>query len=115
MGLAGSCLIVPGVPLQWAFWVGGVLEYVIAVDSHEALVPFASSVSVFWGVPAGSGCKGSAGSAGDPGAVSGSGRSPGEGNDCPLQCSCLENSVDRGAWRATVHGGHKESYRTEAT
>ena len=104
MGLAGSCLIVPGVPLQWAFWVGGVLEYVIAVDSHEALVPFASSVSVFWGVPAGSGCKGSAGSAGDPGAVSGSGRSPGEGNDCPLQCSCLENSMDRGAWWATVHG-----------
>ena len=35
---------------------------------------------------------------------SGSGRLPGEGNGYPLQYSCLENSVDRGAWRATVHG-----------
>ena len=34
----------------------------------------------------------------------GSGKSPGEGNGCPLQYSCIENSMDRGAWRATVHG-----------
>ena len=34
----------------------------------------------------------------------GSERSPGEGNGNPLQYSCLENSMDRGAWRATVHG-----------
>ena len=40
----------------------------------------------------------------DPGLIPGSGRSPGEGNDNPLQYSCLENSMDRGAWRATVHG-----------
>ena len=33
-----------------------------------------------------------------------SGRSPGEGNGSPPQCSCLENSLDRGAWWATVHG-----------
>ena len=32
------------------------------------------------------------------------GRSPGEGNGCPLQYSCLENPMDRGAWQATVHG-----------
>ena len=32
------------------------------------------------------------------------GRSPEEGNGNPLQCSCLENFMDRGAWRATVHG-----------
>ena len=32
-------------------------------------------------------------------------RSPKEGNDIPLQYSCLENLMDRGAWRATVHGG----------
>ena len=38
------------------------------------------------------------------GLVPGSGRSPGEGDDNPLQCSCLENPVDRGTWRATVHG-----------
>ena len=36
--------------------------------------------------------------------VSGSGRSPGEENGNPLQYSCLENSKDRGAWRAVVHG-----------
>ena len=39
--------------------------------------------------------------------IPGSGRSPGEGNGNPLQYSCLENSTDRGAWQATVHGGQK--------
>ena len=42
--------------------------------------------------------------AGDLGSIPGSGRSPGEGNGNPLQCSCLENPTDRGAWWATVHG-----------
>ena len=42
--------------------------------------------------------------AGDLGSISALGRSPGEGNDDPLQYPCLENSMDRGAWRATVHG-----------
>ena len=42
--------------------------------------------------------------AGDPGSIPHSGRSPGEGNGCPLQYSCLENSIDRGAWWAAVHG-----------
>ena len=42
--------------------------------------------------------------AGDPGSISGSGRSPGEGNSHPLQYSCLENSMDRRAWWATAHG-----------
>ena len=40
----------------------------------------------------------------DLGSITGSGRSPGEGNGYPLQYSCLEDSVDRGAWRAVVHG-----------
>ena len=48
-------------------------------------------------------------SAGNLGSTPGSGRSPGEGNVNPLQYCCLENSMDRGAWRATVHGGHKQS------
>ena len=48
--------------------------------------------------------KESAYSAGDLGSTPGSGRSPGEGNGNPLQYSCLENPMDRGAWRATVHG-----------
>ena len=41
--------------------------------------------------------------AGDLGLIPGLGRSPGDGNGNPLQYSCLENSVDRGAWQATVH------------
>ena len=45
-----------------------------------------------------------AGDAGDMGSILGSGRSPGEENGNPLQYSCLENSMDRGGWRATVHG-----------
>ena len=46
--------------------------------------------------------------------IPGLGRPPGEGNGNPLQSSCLENPVDRGAWRATVHGV-TESDTTEAT
>ena len=52
----------------------------------------------------GSDGKESACNAGDPGSVPGSGRSPGERNVYPLQYSCLENSMDRGAWWATIHG-----------
>jgi len=48
--------------------------------------------------------KESACSAGDLGLISGWGRSPGEGNGNPLQNSCLENLMDRGAWQATVYG-----------
>ena len=44
----------------------------------------------------------SAGDARDVGLIPGLGRSPGEGNGYPLQCSCLENPMGRGAWRATV-------------
>ena len=46
----------------------------------------------------------SAGDVGDVGSIPGSGRSPGEGNDNPLQYSCLENLMDRAAWWAVVHG-----------
>ena len=41
---------------------------------------------------------------GDPGSIPGSGKSPGEGKSNPLQYSCIGNSMDRGAWQATVHG-----------
>ena len=47
-------------------------------------------------------------SAGDVGSVLGSGRSPGEGDGNPLQCSCLENPMERGTWQATFHGLKKE-------
>ena len=49
----------------------------------------------------------------DAGSVPGSGRSPREGNGNPLEYSCLGNPVDRGAWRATVHGVAKELDTTE--
>ena len=44
---------------------------------------------------------------GDLGLIPGLGRSPGEGNSFPLQYSCLENSMDRAAWQATVHEAAK--------
>ena len=56
------------------------------------------------GFPGGSDGKESACNAGDPGLVPRSGRSPGVGNGNPLQYSCLENPMDRGARQATVHG-----------
>ena len=66
-----------------------------------------SDVALFWGCnnfPGGSDGKASAYNAGDLGLIPGSGRSPREGNGNPLQYSCLENPMDRGAWEATVHG-----------
>ena len=57
--------------------------------------------------------KESACNAGDRGSISGSGRSPGEGNGNTFQYSCLENSMHRGVWWAAVHG-RKGSDRTES-
>ena len=48
----------------------------------------------------------------DLGSIPRSGRSPGEGNGNPLQYSCLQNPMDRGAWGATDHGVAKESDMT---
>ena len=48
-----------------------------------------------------------AGDVGDRGSIPGWGRSPGGGNGNPLQYSCLENPMDRGSWRATVHSVKK--------
>ena len=53
----------------------------------------------------------SAGDAGDVGSITDPGRSPGGGHGNPLQCSCLEYSMDRGAWRVTVHGVAKSLAR----
>ena len=63
-----------------------------------------NAFSTFAISPGGSDGKESAYTAGDPGLITGSGRPPGEGNGNPLQYSCLENSMDRGAWQAIVHG-----------
>ena len=56
------------------------------------------------GLPGGSVIKNLPADTGDTSSISGSQRSPGEGKGNPLQYSCLENPMDRGAWRATVHG-----------
>ena len=61
--------------------------------------------------PGGSDSKASAYNTGDLGSIPGSGRSPGEGNGKPLQYSCMENPMDRGAWRATGHGVTKSQTR----
>ena len=55
-----------------------------------------------WGFLSDSDGKESACNAGDPGSIPGWGRSPGEGNGNPLQYFCLENSMDRATWQATV-------------
>ena len=63
--------------------------------------------TILKGFPRGSAIKNlpaNARDAGDTGLIPGLGRSPGVGNGNPLQYCCLENSIDRGAWRATVHG-----------
>ena len=62
------------------------------------------SLSIQRDVPGDSDNTESACNVGDPGSISGLGRSPGEGNDNPLQYSYLENPMNRGAWWAKVHG-----------
>ena len=69
-----------------------------------------SACFVYWASPGGSVSKESACSAGDLGSVPGLGKSPGEGNGNPLQYSCLEDSMDRGVWWATVHGVARVRY-----
>jgi len=74
---------------------------------NHSYVSFVETYSVhcsIWGFPGGSKGKESACSVGDLDSVPGSGRSPGEGYGYPLQYSCLENSKDRVAWWAVVHG-----------
>ena len=61
------------------------------------------------GFASGSNGKESTYNAGDPGSVLWMGRCPGEGNGSPLQCSCLENSMDRGAWPATSVGSQSQT------
>ena len=75
-------------------------EGAILVGSVDFELPVATLRGLPWWLSG----KESTSSAGDLGLVSGSGRSPGGGNGNPLQCSCLEKPMDRGAWRITVHG-----------
>ena len=73
-------------------------------------------IPLTWGFPGGSVLENppaNAGDARDVSSVSGSGRSPGADSGNSLQYSCLENSMDREAWKATVHGVTKELDTTE--
>ena len=80
------------------------VKWVESEKTKKSLLPV-----TLLGFPAGSDCKESACHAGDLGLIPGSGRYPGEGNGIPLQYSCLENSIDREAWQAIVHGVAEES------
>ena len=80
-----------------------------SMQEHWSGVPLPSlleqpTVVDCWGFQGRSVVKNVPANAGDPGSIPGSGRSPGEGNDNPLQCAFLENSLDRGARQARVHG-----------
>ena len=74
-----------------------------------------SSQAITGGFPGDSDSKESACNLGDLGSIPILGGSPGEGNSNPLQCSCLENPTDGGAWRATVHGVENEVRHNSAT
>ena len=77
------------------------------------MLPLSTGHGLSIGFPGGSDGKESACNAGDPGSIPGLGRPLKEGNIEPLQYSCLENPMDRGAWQAAVHWGCKESHTTE--
>ena len=84
-------------------WVGVLffpLTYV-HVDK-AAFIPLFSYIRFLWGFPGGLVVRNPLANAGDMGSMPRLGRSPGEGNDNPLQYSCLENSVHRGAWWASL-------------
>ena len=77
----------------------------------EAVVTSEQRFTLYRRLPYSSDDKESACNAGDLGLIPRSGRSPGEGNGNPLQYSCLENPMDRGAWWATVYGVTKSQTR----
>ena len=74
------------------------------MEKKDILLSFKCIYMRLLGFPGGSVSKESACSVGEPGSIPALGRPPGEGNGNPLHYSCLENSMDRGAWQATVHG-----------
>ena len=79
-----------------------------------SVVKYCPVIGLYLGFPGGSDGEESSCNAGDIRDkvwILGSGRSPGEGNGNPLQYSCLENPMDRGAWWATVHGVAKSQTR----
>ena len=95
----------------WLTWLGIIISIAPRFLQMELFHSFYGWVVFHAGSPGGSDGKESACSVKDPGSIPGSRRSPGEGNGTPLQYSCLENPMDRGAWWATVHGVTKSQIR----
>ena len=81
----------------------GTVTLLWSTPAHFCSLLYSSVLMWTRGFPCSSVGKESACNAGDLGSIPGSGRSPGEGNGNPLQYSCLENPMDRGAWKAMVH------------
>ena len=79
-------------------------EKAFLLSSFQMIFPHSIKLSKERSFPSDLDCKESACHIGDAGSIPGSGRSPGGGNGNPLQYSCVGKPVDRGAWRATVHG-----------
>ena len=89
----------------WSAWLSPPgLESVLSRGGEAVRGQRCFSLPCWWGFLYSLVGKEPACNAGDLGLIPGSGRSPGEGNDNPLQYSCLENPMDRRAWWATVHG-----------
>ena len=114
--IGSGCL--PGVspvPTPLAGWVGYASPWVPLVPAPlgTELVAVALRDEGFPGGSVVTNPPANAGDAGDAGLIPGSGRSPGGGNGNPLQYSCLGNPMDRGAWRAIVHGVAEESDTAE--
>ena len=84
------------------------LQASVLCPTESAVSFIFTALKKIWSFPGGAVVKNSlvnAGDTGDAGSIPAPGRPSGEGNGSSLQCSCLENSMDRGAWRATtVHG-----------
>ena len=89
----------------------GMDEGVVGADTHTHTQEYYSAIkknevrplAATWRAPWWLSGKESACNAGDLGSIHGLGRCPGEGHGNPLQCSCLENPMDRGAWHVAVH------------
>ena len=86
-------------------------EYQHSEGSSQPLLFLCVCVGASQVVPVVKNLPPTAGDVKDSGLIPGSGRSPGGGHGNPLQCSCLENPTDRGAWLATVHGVAKSRAR----
>ena len=94
-------------PTQWCSVVPGITK------SQTWLSDWTTTATAYLSFPGGSVLKNPPANAGDVGSIPSLGRSLGEGDGNPLQHSCLENPMDKGAWQATVHGIANELDMTE--